>query len=47
MLDEPLMLQLNLPAADTKVTKSNKLVTSVKIRATGKSELNESPRQEV
>jgi len=37
------MLQVNLPIVDTVHSKGNKFVTGVKIKATGDSELNDSP----
>lgn len=44
MLDEPLMLQVNLPAVDTTHPRRNKLVMDVKIKVSvGDSKRNDSP----
>lgn len=43
MVDEPLMLHESLPAVHTIHAESKKLVTDVKIKAAGESNLNDSP----
>ena len=43
MIDGPLMLWVNWPVVDTIQQQSNKFVTGVKIKATGKFKLNDSP----
>ena len=43
MLDFPLMLQVKLPVVDRIHPQSNKFSTGVKNKATGDSELNDSP----
>ena len=43
LFDEPLMLQVNWPVVDTICPYSKKFVTGLKIKATGKLKLNDSP----
>ena len=43
MLDEPLMLQMNLPLVGRIHLQSNKFVTGVKFKAAGDSKLNDNP----